>query len=108
MSNSKILAWVDLLPEHSPKMQDMRAQVVELMAQAGEVSGQAAAIREEVAVVIASNQGKIAALSETARALDDQAAKLREQAYLAACGVEATAKETWTIATIENAKKNAI
>ncbi len=108
MSNSKVMAWVDLLPEHSPKLQEMRGQVVELMAQAGEVSGRAAAIREEIAVELASYQGKIAALDNSARDLDGQAASLREQAYFAACAVEAAAKETWTVATIENAKQNAI
>jgi len=108
MSNCKIMGWLEFLPEQVPELQAMRVEVVELMAQAGEVSGKAAAFRDQVGIELLIYQGKIEALSQSAMALDDQAAQLREQAYFAACTAEATAKKIWSPATIEKAKQTAV
>ncbi|MNC62252.1 hypothetical protein D3C75_1122590 [compost metagenome] len=107
MSANRIMSWVDLLPEHCPKLLEMRNEVIHLMAQAGEVSGKADDLRKEAAAIIATYRDKIAALAEEARLLDKEAAKLRERAYFRSCTTESMAKGIWTTATIEQAKQSA-
>ena len=108
MNQSKILlGWVELLPVKSPEITALRMDVIELMAQAGEVSGAAAARRNEIAAIEAVYALKIKALETEARELDEQAGKLRGDAYFLACSVEAKAKTICSISAIEDAKQKA-
>jgi hypothetical protein len=82
MNKTKIMPWVDVLPNVTEtNFQARRDEVARAMAHAAELARKAA----EMA---------------------NQAEALRSRAYQAACMIEGDAKARWSIQTVETAKQN--